>query len=236
VTPETDPPVTADAVSDPVTADVGPGSAPADADRVAAAIRSAILAGDLVGEQRLVEAELSERYAASRGAVRTALLMLAHEGLVERIANRGARVRAVSTAEAVEITEVRMVVEGLCAAKAAERITDAGITELRDLGEAMREAVTTGDVVTYSHLNQRLHDRIREIADQPVAAAVLSRLRAQNVRHQFRLALRPGRPQVSLPEHLAIIDEICARSPGGAERAVRHHLESVIDALRAGTP
>lgn len=221
--------------SDPLTTSDSPPAA-ADGARVAGAVRSAILAGELVGEQRLVEAELSERYAASRGAVRTALLMLAHEGLVERIANRGARVRAVSTAEAIEITEVRMVVEGLCAAKAAERISDAEVAELRELGEAMREAVATGDVVTYSQLNQRLHDRIREIADQPVAAEVLARLRAQNVRHQFRLALRPGRPQVSLPEHLAIIDEICARSPGGAERAIRRHIESVIEALRTSSP
>ncbi|MFG1922180.1 GntR family transcriptional regulator [Cryptosporangium sp. NPDC048952] len=207
--------------------------APPDADRVADGIRSAILAGELVGDQRLVEAELSDRYAASRGTVRTALLMLAHEGLVERIANRGARVRAVSTAEAIDITEVRMVVEGLCAAKAAARVTDTQIAELREIGEAMRTSVATGDVLTYSQLNQRLHDRIRQIADQPVAADVLARLRAQNVRHQFRLALRPGRPQVSLPEHLAIIDEICARSPGGAERAIRRHIESVIEALRA---
>ncbi|WP_344653769.1 GntR family transcriptional regulator [Cryptosporangium japonicum] len=217
-------------------ATTGADGARADADRVAASVRGAILAGELVGEQRLVEAEIAERYSASRGAVRTALLMLAHEGLVERIANRGARVRAVSTAEAIEITEVRMVVEGLCAAKAAERVTDAGIDELRGIGDAMRTAVAAGDVGTYSQLNQRLHDRIREIADQPVAAEVLSRLRAQNVRHQFRLALRPGRPQVSLPEHLAIIDEICARSPGGAERAIRRHIESVIEALRTSGP
>ncbi|SHN74669.1 DNA-binding transcriptional regulator, GntR family [Cryptosporangium aurantiacum] len=218
----------------PVTADRT--HAPADADRVADGIRSAILAGELVADQRLVEAELSERYRASRGAVRTALLVLAHEGLVERIANRGARVRAVSIEEAINITEVRMVVEGLCAAKAAERVTDAQIAELRGLADAMRTAVATGEVLTYSQLNEQLHGLIREIAAQPVAAEVLARLRAQNVRHQFRLALRPGRPQVSLPEHLAIIDEICARSPGGAERAIRRHIQSVIDALRASGP
>ena len=209
--------------------DAGPSS---DAGRVADGVRAAILAGDLAPDQRLVEAELSERYHASRGSVRTALLSLAHDGLVERIANRGARVRAVSVDEAIEITEVRMVVEGLCAAKAAERITEPEIAELLDLGDAMRKAVAAGEVIVYSQLNQRLHDRIREIAAQPVAAEVLARLRAQNVRHQFRLALRPGRPQVSLPEHLAIIEEICARSPGGAERATRRHILSVLGALR----
>ena len=200
---------------------------------VLTALRASIAAGEFAPGQRLIEADLSAQFGASRGAVRAALVDLSHEGLVERIANRGARVRTVTAQEAVDITEVRMVVEGLCAAKAAERITDDEIAELRELGREMQQAVATGEVMAYSRLNSRLHDRIREISAQPVAAEVLGRLRAQNVRHQFRLALRPGRPQVSLPEHLAIIDEVCARSPDGAERAARRHLASVIAALQA---
>jgi DNA-binding GntR family transcriptional regulator len=201
-------------------------------ERIVDTIRRAILTGDFLPGDRLVEAELSQRFGASRGSVRSALIDLTHEGLVERIANRGARVRAVSVQEALEITEVRMAVEGLCAAKAAEKISDQEITELRSVGERMRRAVAEGDVSTYSELNQTLHERVRDISDQPVAAEVLTRLRARNVRHQFRLAQRPGRPQVSLVEHLAIIDEVCARSPDGAERAMRRHIGSVLEALQ----
>jgi DNA-binding GntR family transcriptional regulator len=203
---------------------------------VADQLRRAILDGDYAPGQRLVEADLSEQLEASRAAVRAALIELTHEGLVERITNRGARVRAISVQEAVEITEVRMVVEGLCAAKAAERISDDETLELRELGRAMETAVVTGDVLGYSRHNETLHRRIREISAQPVAGEVLTRLRAQNVRHQFRLALRPGRPQQSLPEHLAIIDEICARHPDGAEQAARRHVASVISALRESSP
>ena len=166
---------------------------------LAARIREAILSGEFVPTQRLVEADLSERFAAGRAAVRAALLELAGEGLVERTPNRGARVRAVSLAEAIEICEVRMVIEGLCAAKAAERITDAEGEELAGIGESMRAAVSTGDVFGYSRLNERLHRRVREISGQRTAGAVLERLRGQSVRHQFRLAMRPGRPSVSLP-------------------------------------
>lgn len=199
---------------------------------VADAVRRDILAGELVAGQRLVEAELTEQHGASRGAVRAALVDLAHEGLVERIANRGARVRVVSVEEALQITEVRMVVEGLCGAKAAERITDAEIADLRGLGEQMRTCVETGDVVTYSQLNQQLHETVIRIADQPVAAEVIGRLRARNVRHQFRLAYRPGRPQASLPQHLAIIEGLAARDPEATQAAVRAHISSVMDALR----
>lgn len=200
---------------------------------VTAAIREAIVRGDFAPNQRLVEADLSRQFGASRSGVRTALFELANEGLVERVQHRGARVRAVTLEEAIEITEVRMVVEGLCAAKAAERVTDEEISELRSLGDAMRAAVADGHVMKYSELNQLLHRRVIEISGQTTAAGVVERLRAQNVRHQFRLALVSGRPNVSLGEHLAIIDEICAHAPDAAERAARRHLASVIEALKA---
>jgi DNA-binding GntR family transcriptional regulator len=199
---------------------------------VAAAIREAIARGDFAPNQRLVEADLSEQFGVSRGGVRAALFELTNEGLVERIQHRGARVRAVTLDEAIEISEVRMAVEGLCAAKAAERVTDEEIAELRALGADMRTAVADGHVLTYSNLNKTLHQRIVEISGQDTAAAVLRRLRAQNVRHQFRLSLVPGRPNVSLSEHLAIVDGVCARDPEAAEQAARAHLVSVIEALR----
>ncbi len=195
------------------------------------AIREAITDGEFVPNQRLVEADLSERFGASRGSVRTALLELAAEGLVERVQNRGARVRAVSLIEAIEITEVRMALEGLCAAKAATRLTDEDRDQLRGIGSAMQEAVRSGDLLGYSELNQQLHALIRELGGQSTAQAILERLRGQNVRHQFRLALHPGRAAVSLPQHLEIIDALCAGDAEAAESAVRRHLHSVIDTL-----
>jgi DNA-binding GntR family transcriptional regulator len=126
-----------------------------------------------------------------------------------------------------------MVLEGLCAAKAAQRVTDEQSGVLADLGEQMRGAVTGGDPMRYSALNRELHRLVREYAAQPVAAELLDRLNAQLVRHQFRLALRPGRPQVSLLEHQAIIEAIARRDPPAAEDAAHAHLASVIEALRA---
>ncbi|WP_019629783.1 GntR family transcriptional regulator [Actinomadura atramentaria] len=198
---------------------------------VAELIREAIIRGEFAPDQRLVEADLSARFGAPRAAVRSALVELTGEGLVERVANRGARVRAVSLAEAVEICEVRMVVEGLCAAKAAERIDADQRAELRALGDAMRREVAASDLIGYSRSNHLLHLRVREIGGQGTAAAVLERLRAQNVRHRFRLAMQPGRPAVGLPEHLAIIDAVCGGDPAAAEAAMRAHLASVIAAL-----
>lgn len=200
---------------------------------VSVGIREAILRGELVAGQRLVEADLCAQFDASRGSVRSALLELAAEGLVERVANRGARVRVVPLDEAIEIYEVRRVVEALCAAKAAEQVGEAEVAELRGIGEEMQEAVAAGEVPTYRELNERLHRRIREISRQVTAANVLERLRAQIVRQQFRLAATPGRSKVSLPEHLAIIDAICRHDAMAAEQAMSAHLTSVMDAMRA---
>jgi DNA-binding GntR family transcriptional regulator len=138
----------------------------------------------------------------------------------------------VTVDEAVAITECRMVLEGLCAAKAAALASDEQLVELTELGTAMTKAVADGEPVTYSGLNQELHAKIREYSGQRTALDLLERLNAQLVRHRFQLALRPGRPQQSLSEHLAIIEAIRARDPQAAEEAVRAHLTSVIGALR----
>jgi len=196
-------------------------------------LRRAILAGDMAPGQRLIEAELADTFRVTRASVRAALLDLTGEGLVERIPNRGARVRSVSVAEAVQITECRMVLEGLCAAKAAERAGDEQIAHLVDIGARLRSAVEAGEPLKYSGLNQELHRYVQQISGQEVAMGLLGRLNAQLVRHQFRLALQPGRPQVSLAQHLAIVEAVRDRDPQRAELAARHHLVSVIDALKA---
>jgi DNA-binding GntR family transcriptional regulator len=194
-------------------------------------LRQAILAGDMAPGQRLIEEELAGMLAVTRASLRGALFDLAAEGLVERIPNRGARVRVVTIGEAVAITECRMALEGLCAAKAAELVTEAQAMRLHQLGEQLQRSVADGESLKYSELNHELHRLVREISGQTVAARLLERLNAQLVRHQFRLSLRPGRAQASLAEHLAIIAAITGRRPAEAQQAAHEHLRSVIAAL-----
>jgi DNA-binding GntR family transcriptional regulator len=207
---------------------------PADARRtVAEALRAAILQGEYVPRQRLVEADLCERFGASRFIVRAVLQDLAAQGLVEFQRNRGARVREISLAEAIEITEVRKVLEGLEAARAAERVTSAEAVVLQSIVADMHEAVSCAELLRYSELNARLHATIRDIAAHETSARLLRQLRDQTVRHQFTLSLVPGRPAVSLPQHEAIVLAVMARDPAAAERAMHDHLQSVIWALQA---
>lgn len=200
---------------------------------VASAIRDALLSGDYVPRQRLVEADLCERFGVSRSSARSAIRQLAAEGLVEIHRNRGARVREISFAEAVEMTEVRMVLEGLIAARAAEKVSSAQAEVLRGMGADMAKAVTDGELTTYSDLNARLHHCLRDIARHEAANQVLERLRAQVVRHQFMLSLTHGRARASLPQHERIIEAIVTGDPVEAEAAMRDHIAGVVKALWA---
>ena len=200
---------------------------------VAAAIRIAILQGEYAPAQRLIEADLCERFGTSRFIVRAALQELSAQGLVEFQRNRGARVREVSLAEAIEITEVRQLLEGLEAARAALRINKAEAAALRGIVTDMHAAVAGSELLRYSELNASLHVAIRDIAAHETSARLLRQLRDQTVRHQFSLSLVPGRPAVSLPQHEAIVAAVTAHDPDAAERAMHDHLQSVIDALQA---
>ncbi len=197
-------------------------------------LRQAIAQGEVAPGQRLVEAELVEQFEVTRGSVRAAIDELVAEGLIERIHNRGARVRTVSTEQAVEILECRKVLEGLIAAKAAARVTPADIERLRAHTEQLTASVRDGEPMKYSTLNHEMHAMLREIAGQQMATDLIGRLNAQIVRHQFQLSLRPGRPQVSLGEHLAIAEAVIAGDSQAAEQAMRDHLDSVIAALTGG--
>lgn len=195
-------------------------------------IKDAILDGQFAPNQRLIEADLSESYDASRAAVRSALMNLTAEGIVERLPNRGARVRSISVAEAVEIVEARIGLETLCARKAAEKVTRKQGDTLRRLRREIEEAVEGGDLVGYAHLNQELDRVLREISGHATATHLLERLNAQSARHQFRLAYAPGRAARSAPEHVAIIDAVLDHDPDAAEKATREHLAGIIGVLR----
>lgn len=196
-------------------------------DEVTEALRVDIVSGAYSPRERLPEVELASRYAASRGSVRSALMELEREGLVERRPNRGARVRAISLEEAIEIIEVRMVLEGLCAAKAAELATQEDQQQLRELMIDMKAAVKNNESVRYAELNRMLHAQVREIAQQATATRIIALLRNQFVQHQFRLAMIPGRPETSVHEHERIAEAIIANDPASAEEAMRAHLSSV---------
>src|SRR5260370_10908718 len=194
---------------------------------VVAALRTAIISGDYAPRQRLVESELCADFNTSRFIVRNALQELSADGLVEFQRKRGARVREISLTEAIEITQVRRLLEGCEAAQAARRVTSEQKRTLRKIVKEMRAAVQVADPLRYSELNARLHTMIQEIADNKTCARVLRQLRDQTIRHSFSLSLVPGRASVSLPQHEALWAALIAPEPQAPGPALLRHLDSV---------
>lgn len=194
-------------------------------------LRMAIYRGEFVAGQRLVESELAQKYATPRAAVHEAIALLHNEGLVTRQRNRTAWVRAITLEEAIEILEVRAVVEGLCAARAATRATEEDRLELRRMADEMTNAVKNNDMLTDSRLSDEIHAKIREIAGQQTAASIIDRLRHQGVRFQFHVSLLPGRLARGAREHLDIVDAVICGDAVTAQEITRDHFASVIGCL-----
>ncbi len=195
-------------------------------------LRAAIVGGEMLPGERLLEEELSARLGLGRAAVRMALVRLEHDGLVERERHRGARVRRVSDSEAVEILEARAALEGLAARHAALKADDGAIAELCEVIVEMRRLREAGDLLALSNQNAHLHARILEVSGHETAKRLSRTLSSQIVRFQYRTVLLPGRPNHSFAEHSAIVEAITARDPDAAEQAMRHHLLRVAEALR----
>jgi DNA-binding GntR family transcriptional regulator len=196
------------------------------------AMRQEIVNGRLLPNERLVESELSSRLGYPRAAIRTALVLLQQEGLVSREPNRGARVRLIDIDEALEIIDAREALEGVVARHAAINATPADIADLQEILAHMRDLLDRGDVLAASDESGVLHGRLIDIARHETAARLISMLKSQTVRFQYRTILVPGRPEEAYTEHRAMVEAIVAKDPDQAERATRRHLANIRDALR----
>lgn len=194
-------------------------------------LRSDILEAVFAPGERLTEKALVDRYSVGRSAIRSALVELRAEGLVDIEANRGAVVRRITLDEAVEIAEARKALEGLIAGRAAVSDDVHAKQTLTGIVDEMRQSVSTGDSSRYSALNRKLHSRIWEISGHTVANDLVANLRDRSAHHQFRLAVMPGRAEESLQQHADIVDAIVAGDPNAAEAAMRDHLHSVVKVL-----
>jgi DNA-binding GntR family transcriptional regulator len=181
--------------------------------------------------ERLIEVELCARYHTSRNAVRGALIELAALGLVEREANRGARVRPVSIDEAIESTEVRLSLQAMCAGRAATRVTDADRAELIGLLDELRSSVGAGDRARTAAANSEISRVIRRISGHQTASRIIESLQSQ-VRINWYPYQLPDRRVDSMHEYERVVEEILAGDEAGALEAAYQHRDNVLDALR----
>lgn len=202
------------------------------ADAVVDVLRQAIVHGELPPGQRLITAELAERFDTTRAAVRRALEKLQGEGLIASERNRGAWVREVSLTEAIEITEVRASLEAICAARTALRATQEERRRLRAHSEGMLEAVDAGDVWRYNALSHEFHQLIRDVSHQYTATSIIEKLRFQSARYRFSVSLFPGRAAAGARDHAELIEAIDHRAADRTAHLMQEHILSLAAALK----
>ncbi|MFD1546457.1 GntR family transcriptional regulator [Nonomuraea guangzhouensis] len=190
-------------------------------DQVTAEIRRLIISGELAQGERLVEDRLAARLGVSRNPVRESIRVLAAEGFVLVIPRIGATVARLSPAEAEELFDVRMAIEGLAARLAARKRTPETAARLRKVLDSAREAVEGGQLERVADLNTAFHLAVGEVAGNSYLNLMMAPmlLRAQWVFRQTAAVRGPH----SWSEHLSLCEAIAAGDEDEAQaRAVAH--------------
>jgi DNA-binding GntR family transcriptional regulator len=194
-------------------------------------LREAIASGELMPSERLVESGLADSLGVGRAAIRTAIARLAQERLVERIPNRGARVRRFSDDEVLDVLAVRMAIECLTVRRAAENATADDIKRMSLVLDEMEEAAKSGNTPGFGETNLVFHNELLRIANNETATRMLDSL----LSHRFQLArlTTPSQPLDRLAEHRRILAAVEAGDADTAEAEMRHHLSGMIERWRA---
>jgi phosphonate utilization transcriptional regulator len=197
-------------------------------------IERMILAGEIAPGAKLTEAWLSERLGISRGPIREAFRMLAEAGLVRQEKNRGVFVRAIPLEEAVEIYDLRAVMDELVGRRLAACITPEQTRRVKAVVDQMDQAARIDDADTYHLLNLQFHDLLVEFAGNRKMAAIYRKLVKELALFRRRnLAHKEVLPQ-SAAEHRQILKAIGSGDPELAARAMFNHVtESKARMLRS---
>ncbi len=199
-------------------------------------LRDLILKGDLAPGERVSELAIVERLGVSRTPIRSALIRLEEEGLLEAVPSGGFAVRAFSERDIHDSIELRGTLEGLAARLAAERgASPAGLAGLRNC-VAEIDALIDGSEIDadlfsgYVRLNAQFHERLVSLAESPAVSRQIER--AINLPFASPSALVMA--QASLPEaglvltiaqdhHRSVVEAIAQRQGERAESLMREH-------------
>jgi DNA-binding GntR family transcriptional regulator len=200
-------------------------------------LREAIVDGRLKPGQRLKEKQLAERFGISRTPIREALLLLQAEGVVELTPNRGATVRTYTLSEIEDAFQLRALLEGYGAARAAQRASEDWVRELEKLCGEM-ESIGTDDPVgaQISELlqrNERFHEAILEASGNRRLRVTLSAaMEIPDIQRARTYYWRNGEErQRSFSYHRELVAAFRKRDPLWAEAAMKGHLHAARDYL-----
>lgn len=180
---------------------------------------------------RINEIELAEAWNVSRTPIRDALRRLQAEGLVEAVPRRGVIVPTLSAVDADEVYELREVLEGRAARRAAERSTPEFHARLNALIKAFGVALKQGDVAQLSSIDDDIHSGIAAMSANSRLERTIAGIRAQTRQIRSQSMRAKGRAQKSFREMAKLTAAIRARNGPRAEVAMREHVASLREDL-----
>ena len=199
---------------------------------MAARLRSMVFERQLAPGQWIDEKALAEAWQISRTPLREALKVLAAEGLVELVPQRGCRVIELDDDDADELFPVMALLEGRCALEAAAKASDADIAELQRLHGDLERHAAAQDVDAYYQANHVFHSRVQALAANRWLDRTTGDLRKFMRLLRGRQLNLPGRIDASIAEHRTLIDAFVQRDGARAERAMHDHLIAQLGALK----
>jgi DNA-binding GntR family transcriptional regulator len=201
--------------------------------QVFAALREAIVAGELLPGQRISENELSVRFAVSRTPIREALTRLRDERFIQVVPQLGTFVTRISAAAVEDAQFVREALECAAVRIAAVRAEPADIAALEGLVRRQQEVVAHADFERFAVLDDEFHAAICELSGHGFTWEVAQRAKGHLSRVR-RLSLpQPNYLHEMVAEHHVVLDALRQSAPDEAEAALRHHLRMVLSAVPA---
>jgi DNA-binding GntR family transcriptional regulator len=190
-------------------------------------LKQAIMSGELLPGEQLVELALAEWCNVSRTPIREALTRLEQDGLVQR-GERGLVVRESSPEEILDIYDTRIVLEGRAAAVAAERRTSHDLLAMRR-AEERSHRVSTEDPNAMAETNREFHRTVWRASHNESLIDLLERLNLHLGRYPATTLAFPGRHKTSHAEHKKLIDAIEARDAELASSIASRHFTAARD-------
>jgi DNA-binding GntR family transcriptional regulator len=205
---------------------------------VAVRLRQRIVEGQLAPGAKLNERELSEQLKVSRTPLREAIRMLAAEGLVELLPNRGAVVAQMSEQDVIDTFEVIAGLEGQSGALAAQRIAAAQLCVFGALHYELLAAFTRRDLPTYYRLNALIHTHINAAAGNRVLTQTWATVNARLQVLRFRSNFDEAKWKRAMKEHERMVELLAAHDAEGLRTLMSTHLihkrDAVLELMRSG--
>ena len=200
-------------------------------------LRQMLVENRIAPGAKLNERELSDELNVSRTPLREAIKMLAAEGLVELLPNRGAIAVELTEADVLNTFEVMAGLEAQSGELAAQRVTDDELIEIKAMHYEMLAAYTRQDLPSYYRLNASIHSAINAAAKNPVLTATYRQVNARLQALRFRSNQDGDKWKAAVKEHEQMISALTARDAAAMRSVLMSHLinkrDVVIEQLRA---